>query len=44
MTTGALNTTSINNSGTATLTGAISCGPITSTGNFSNGTRTMTDQ
>ena len=31
MTTGALSTTSINNSGTSTLTDAVSCGAITST-------------
>src|SRR5437016_3625560 len=42
MTTGALSTISINNSGTSTLTGAVSCGAITSTGNFSNGTNAMT--
>jgi len=33
---------SINNSGTTTLTGAVSCGALTSTGNFSNGTNALT--
>jgi len=42
MTTGALSSTSINNSGTSTLTGVVSCGAITSTGNFSNGTNAAT--
>jgi len=42
MTCGALSTTSINNSGTSTLIGAVSCGAITSTGDFTNTTNNIT--